>query len=63
MKFPKTLFVRIDHGHSKDDECLIAQATEAAAIDDDGPTMVGVYAFVGVTEFAKQVVRVKRKKR
>ena len=61
MKFPKTLFVRIEN--DKGTEYLVAEATEAAAIEDDGPTVVGVYAFVGVTEFAKHVMRVKRKKR
>lgn len=57
QKFPKTIYVVRDPGDdSKED--LLAFREAGSCIDDDGPTQVAEYRFVGVRRLAKQLVDV-----
>lgn len=57
LAFPSEIFVRKD-ANSRDmtEEDLLAYKNRNAAVEDDGPTEVGVYELVGVKKLKKQVV-------
>lgn len=58
MAFPKTLYVRT----ASDDESLVeAFQTFHEAVEDDGPTEVGVYELVDTKTFEKTTQEIDKK--
>lgn len=52
--FPKQVYVR--HEQAGGDSYLIAETQAGICVEDDGPTIVGVYTLVKTIKVKKQIV-------
>jgi len=59
VNLPKTVYVSW-RTEGSGDAYLTAELTPEEAIEDDGPTMIGVYRLVETKKFAKRAMELKR---
>ncbi len=63
-KFPETIYVTFDPNDGESPQDVLAFRRESDAIQEDGPTEVGVYAFRRAQRLVKKtVVDVPKKKK